>query len=83
MCIICNCDTDGDEFLNAFESSRQAMRRAKEAMLKCSRSSTNKAISVRYDKTHKEMTRLIKEWNKLEQKREQGYHDTVVQSSNI
>lgn len=29
------------------------------------------------------MTRLIKEWNKLEQKREQGYHDTVVQSSNI
>ena len=69
MCIICNCD--GGEMLSAFESARQAMKRSKEAMLKCSKSSCDKVAAKQYDKVHKEMVRLIKEWNTLEEKREQ------------
>lgn len=71
MCIICNCSDDGDEFLLAFLKAQRAMKEAKDAMLKCSKSSVDKTAAKQYDRVHKEMVRLIKEWNRLEEKREQ------------
>lgn len=73
MCIICNCGDDGDEFLSAFASARIEMKRAKEAMLKCSQVATTTSDRAKYDTTHKAMARLIREWNRLEESRESGH----------
>ena len=71
MCIICNCGDDGDNFLWEYQLSRDAMNKAKEAMLKCMSAARQKnPKSRKYDATHKAMVRLIREWNRLEETRE-------------
>jgi hypothetical protein len=79
MCIICNCGDDGDEFLSAFEQARAGMKAAKAAMLKCAESAVHPATSApyhearaRYDAMHKKIARLLREWNSIEQEREQS-----------
>ena len=69
MCIICNAGDVGDDFLSAFESSRSAMRDAAKAMLKVKAAAPQHA--AQYDRAHKQMVRLIREWNKVEMLREQ------------
>lgn len=73
MCIICNmpdfkCEP-AEDFLNSFREAREAMKRAADAMLLVSKTA-NFAHRARYDGIHKEMVRQIREWNKLEEKRE-------------
>ena len=70
MCIICNCGDEGDEFLYAFELSRDAMGNAKEAMLKCTKTAKTQQDRARYDAVHKAMVRLTHAWNRLEERRE-------------
>ena len=76
MCIICNMGSDfdkihkADEFLLAFEQSRQTMKRAADAMLVCSKIAITADDRKRYDSVHKKMVRKIRAWNKLEEKRE-------------
>jgi hypothetical protein len=72
MCIICNCGDDGDEFLLAFERARSGMKASKVAMLKCSQVAADVATQARYDAMHKKIARLLREWNAIEQEREQG-----------
>lgn len=85
MCIICNLfvhpgdEAPAEEFLAAFEQSRQQMRRAADAMLVCSKKAVDADVRKRYDAVHKEMTRQLREWNKLEQKRE---HDPATDNQN-
>jgi hypothetical protein len=77
MCIICNLtkatarfpDTDAnievaEEFLLAFAAARKAMAEATNAMRNCAQ------IDRKYDRTHKQMVRLCREWNAIEQTRE-------------
>ena len=70
MCIICKMGDDGaglnaaDEFLREFGIAQQAMRKATEAMLACSR------VDENYDRTHKQMVRLLREWNGITHTRE-------------
>ena len=73
MCIICNCDETGEAFLIAFEGARTNMQAARDHMLECSRVAIDQDVRKQYDATHKQMVRLIREWNSLEQQREQ--HD--------
>lgn len=75
MCIICNVPATGtftaaDDFLSAFEQSRQAMRSAADHMLEVSKIAISAEDRRRYDMMHKEMVRQIRAWNGLEQKRE-------------
>ena len=87
MCIICNV-TIGDDvsaimhnvetasaFLTAYERSRQAMKAAADAMLAVSQLKEldqYPETRKRYDGIHKDMVRQIREWNKLEEKRERA-----------
>jgi len=59
-----------DDFLREFEVARKAMRRAAAQMLACSKLAVVPEARVRYDAAHKQMVRLIREWNKLEETRE-------------
>lgn len=76
MCIICNMGTDfdkihkADEFLESFAQSRKAMKRAADAMLECSKIAVALDDRKRYAAVHKSMVRQMREWNRLEQKRE-------------
>lgn len=74
MCIVCNCDgpsdTTGSDFLTTFDNSRRAMSATADAMLKCSQVAFTPEAQQRYDRTHKKMVKLIREWNKLEELRE-------------
>lgn len=74
MCIICNADGDpsADAFLMAFAQAQRSMKEAAAAMHAVS-NVVGPEHRARYDGIHKEMVRQIREWNKLEQKRE---HDT-------
>jgi len=76
MCIICNCTKGGSaeeevanmmkacDFLDSFEVARSSMRRAAGLIHTLSK------IDRRYDRTHKRMIRLIRDWNRIEQERE-------------
>ncbi len=74
MCIICNMPDfkhePADRFLSTFEMSRRSMKAAAEAMLECSKVANTPEARKRYDATYKKMVRQIREWNKLEEKRE-------------
>ena len=70
VCILCNCGETGDDFLTSFASSRHKMEQAKNAMLACSKVAKDQDQRKRYDHIHKEMVRLIREWNRLEEARE-------------
>lgn len=74
MCIICNAGVDaGTEALDHFASSRPAMRRATDAMLGARNATTDATAKAHYDRTHKAMVRLMREWNRLEESRESGH----------
>jgi hypothetical protein len=70
MCIICNCGDDGDSFLTAFLNSQRAMRNAQDWMRRCSTHAVDAESRKRYDATHKRMVKLMREWNALEEFRE-------------
>lgn len=72
MCIICNTKDHqtGDAFLFAFDSSRRAMALSAKAMLACSEDAIGAESRERYARVHKQMVRLIREWNRIEQTRE-------------
>lgn len=77
MCIVCNCGEVGDDFLAEFSAARGAMERAKKAMLICAQSAkhheSGEPIPVArrsYDRAHKKMVRLCREWNAIEAERE-------------
>lgn len=73
MCIVCNLGDNAaaaDLFLDRFAVARDEMKAAAEAMLQCSRLAVSEVARRRYDRTHKSMTRAIREWNKLEEARE-------------
>lgn len=70
MCIICNCGDTGDEFLIAFEGVKHEMKRAKDLILKCSQVAVDAESRRQYDATHKAITRMIHDWNRLEEFRE-------------
>lgn len=83
MCIICNmpdfkCEPAGD-FLNSFRQAQKAMKRAADAMLLVSKTA-HMEHRARYDGVHKQMVRQIREWNKLEEKRE--HEATLTSGSN-
>lgn len=73
MCIICNCpdhENAAEGFLTAFDTARRAMQTACDRMLDVSKIAATPDDRKRYDMIHKDMVRLCREWNKLEQKRE-------------
>ena len=73
MCIICNCKEYSkapDEFISAFESSRASMKKACDSMKRVSEEAISEEHAKRYDRTHKKMVRLLRDWNRIEQERE-------------
>jgi len=70
MCIICNCGDDGDNFLYEYEVARGKMKKAREAMLKCSQVATDEESRKRYKATYNKMASIIKDWNSIEEFRE-------------
>lgn len=79
MCIVCNCGEVGDDFLAYFSAARDAMERAKKAMLICAQSAKRHdsvepipVARISYDRAHKKMVRLCREWNAIEAEREVG-----------
>lgn len=76
MCIVCNCTTSeasfwqADKFLSDYRKAQEAMRAATEAMLAVSQLDIAPEHRERYDRTHKQMLRVMRDWNKIEQMRE-------------
>ena len=78
MCIICAMEVTADlkdintaeDFLSAFLRARVNMQESARLMKLCSKVAIRPETRKQYDKTHKKMVRLIREWNKLEQFRE-------------
>jgi hypothetical protein len=76
MCIICNVGDvmenveTAEQFLSAFAGAQKAMKTAADKMLEVSKIACTADDRKRYDAIHKEMVRQIREWNRLEQKRE-------------
>ncbi len=77
MCIICNMpDFKADvavDFLDKFAAASRALKAASDALLACSKIANTPEASERYDATHKQMVRLTREWNRLEEARENGH----------
>lgn len=72
MCIVCNCDTLGDDFLTAFHQARHYMGRAASLMLECSKRVSDPEAKRSYDRSHKHMRRVLRDWNRTEEMREQA-----------
>lgn len=83
MCIICNVTIGSDMsviyrnndkaeyFLRTFTQAQDKMRAAADALLAVSQiEGLNPEVAKQYDAVHKDMVRLRREWNKLEEKRE-------------
>lgn len=74
MCIICNASVDQEtalvavDFLDQFERARHAMEKATADMLLLSQRLPNQR--KQYDRSHKAMRALIRQWNNLEHQRE-------------
>lgn len=88
MCIICNVagpdmpnamkNTDvAMAFLHEFSMAQQHMKAAAAKMLEVSKIAVQAEDRARYDMIHKEMVRQIREWNKLEEKREHSVQPPV------
>ena len=85
MCIICNVTigtvdesydniSKAEEFLNKFAIAQRFMRLAANKLLQVSEiKGLDAASRDRYDAVHKNMVRLSREWNKLEEKREASH----------
>lgn len=69
MCIICNSES-GSDFLSDFENARKHISKSTETMLRCSQEATDPEVKKRYNRIHKKMVRLKRDWNKLEHERE-------------
>lgn len=67
MCIICNCNEKGDEFLMDHFSARVAMKKAIKSMEACYDVSNMK----KYRKAQYKMVRILREWNRIEENREE------------
>jgi len=81
MCIICAMGNDmakvdvADALLHEFEGARQAMKAATARMLECSRVAPGEQSRRAYDRAHKRMVRLLRQWNAIEHMREaRGKH---------
>lgn len=81
MCIICNVTCGSisemhekldvaERFLSEFRNAQEHMKAAAEHMLAVSKIACQPEDRKRYDAVHKDMVRKIREWNKLEEKRE-------------
>lgn len=66
MCIVCECGDRGVAFLTEFARAQHAMQKAARAMHTCAKEQRH------YDRTHKQMVRLLREWNNIEHQREKG-----------
>lgn len=75
MCIICNAGEDALEahvYLHEHDMARRAMKKAAAAMLAVSKSAPDAADRKRYDRTHKKLVRILRDWNSIEHGRERG-----------
>jgi hypothetical protein len=72
MCIVCNCGDDGNMFLIHFRNAQETIRIASASMKLCALRNNDKKIKRRYDRAHKKMVKLMREWNKIEHMRELG-----------
>lgn len=74
MCIVCNMSSDNEHhahnFLSQYEVARWHIQQATNDMLMCSKEAQNKEDQKRYDRIHKKMVRIQREWNKIEHQRE-------------
>lgn len=80
MCIICRCGCNPDaqyhaeHFLDHYRRSQEEMRLAAENLATLSR--IVPADRKRYDRVHKHMKRVMREWNQIEHEREiDAIHD--------
>lgn len=76
MCIICNLIDPNDlhvadAFLNTFRRAGDEMARAETALLVVA-TKVGAGDGARYRSLHKKLVRVRKEWNRLEQIRENG-----------
>ena len=70
MCIVCRVGVElADEFRGAFYRARKEMERARDAMAKAAE------VDPDYDRTHKRIVKLLREWNRIEHTREQRRDD--------
>lgn len=72
MCIICNTTDPHSavDFLTTFSQASGCMKKATAAMLETARSAPNPEHRRAYDRAHKRMVRLMREWNQIEHERE-------------
>lgn len=73
MCIVCNCvghEEDAEAFLQAWKASQDGMRAAIDAMLRVSKTCGSADDKKRYDRLHKRMVQMMRDWNRLEESRE-------------
>jgi hypothetical protein len=75
MRIICNCGDDGEAFYMGHYRASVAIGKAKDAMLKCSQTAKDEAARRRYDAMHKKIARMLRDWNRIEQERENDPKD--------
>lgn len=66
MCIVCI----SEDFLHHFSLAHREMKKATQAMLKVSQNSYTPELAKNYDKVHKKMLRVMKQWARIEQERE-------------
>jgi hypothetical protein len=76
MCIICNMGHNdegiakADLFLGKFRVAGKAMKEASDALLVASDYTIDPAHKRRYRRIQKQMAKLTRDWNRLEQERE-------------
>jgi hypothetical protein len=74
MCIICNVDENTTHeaigFLHHYGRAQAEMKRAADSLLSVSKTVSDQEIARQYDRTHKRMVRILREWNSLEHSRE-------------
>lgn len=78
MCMICNLTDPQNQvatassFIGAYAASQRAMSEAIDAMLAVSKLDLMPDDRARYDRAHKQMRRISREWNMIEHTREVG-----------
>lgn len=72
MCIFCNVGYDADKFLTPYHRARMQMREAIVGMEAVIRAAPDRAVQGRYKRAHHKMVRLLRDWNRIEQERENG-----------
>lgn len=77
MCIICNLPYDtargmsaGETFLASFPSASRQMKKACDAMLEASKVAHTPEDRKKYNRTHKRMVSVMRDWNRIEHQRE-------------